>query len=287
MAKMYMLTETSPFMMSFVLETDKYNLIIVDGGRKEDMPLLKSYVKNRHISAWILTHAHDDHIEGFVSEMERNSGKDFDVEKIYYNFPSYDELILKSENDVPDIAYFRQELNEMLPAFNKIKHKFKDKEIIAKEGDKIEIDEISIEFLYSYKGGMYANLMNDASLVFKVVTPKTSVLFLGDLGPDGGDELKKLPKEKLKADYVQMAHHGHMCVEKSVYELIKPSFCLWTAPIWLYEEVEIPDYLENRKWHKKVGRDRMWGTALTRKWMKELGVKKHYVSGEGTQVIEI
>ena len=100
MAKMYMLTETSPFMMSFVLETDKNNLIIVDGGRKEDMPLLKSYVKNRHISAWILTHAHDDHIEGFVSEMERNSGKDFDVEKIYYNFPSYDELILKEEKEL-------------------------------------------------------------------------------------------------------------------------------------------------------------------------------------------
>ena len=76
-------------------------------------------------------------------------------------------------------------------------------------------------------------------------------------------------------------------VEKSVYELINPKFCLWTAPLWLYDEPEIPEYLADRQWHKKVGRDRMWGTALTRKWMEELGVKKHYVSGEGTQILEI
>ena len=42
MATMYMLTETSPFMMSFVIVTDKDNCIIVDGGRPEDMPLLKN-----------------------------------------------------------------------------------------------------------------------------------------------------------------------------------------------------------------------------------------------------
>lgn len=40
--EMYMLTETSEFMMSFVIVTKKNNVIIVDGGRREDMPLLKN-----------------------------------------------------------------------------------------------------------------------------------------------------------------------------------------------------------------------------------------------------
>ena len=45
---LYMLTETSEFMMSFVLVTEKNNCIVIDGGRPLDMPLLKEYVAGRH-----------------------------------------------------------------------------------------------------------------------------------------------------------------------------------------------------------------------------------------------
>lgn len=55
---LYQITETSKFMMGFVLVTKQNNVIVVDGGRAEDMPLLKEYIGGRHISAWILTHAH-------------------------------------------------------------------------------------------------------------------------------------------------------------------------------------------------------------------------------------
>ena len=128
---MYMLTETSEFMMSFVIVTKKNNVIIVDGGRREDMPLLKKYVAGRHVSAWILTHAHSDHIDGFVYEMAENGGADFDIETVYYNFPDYDKLI--AITDVPDLQYFREELNEMIPAFNAVKDKFIDKARIVEK----------------------------------------------------------------------------------------------------------------------------------------------------------
>lgn len=280
-----MLTETSEFMMSFVIVTKKNNVIIVDGGRREDMPLLKKYVGGRHISAWILTHAHNDHIDGFVYEMQRNGCADFDIEAVYYNFPDYDDLI--KVTDVPDLEYFREELNEMLPAFNSVKGKFADKAHISKKGDKINVDEISIEFLYSYGGGMYANLMNDSSLVFKLSGENKTVLFLGDLGPEGGDVLFRENKDNLKADYCQMAHHGHMNVSMEVYAKIMPEACFWCAPKWLYEEEEVPDYLSDEKTLKKSGRVRMYGTALTRRWMEILGVKKHYVSGFGTCEVDL
>ena len=67
---LYQLTETSKFMMSFVIITKKNNAIVIDGGRAEEMPLLKQYVAGRHISAWILTHAHGDHVSGFISEFK-------------------------------------------------------------------------------------------------------------------------------------------------------------------------------------------------------------------------
>lgn len=284
-AKVYMLTETSEFMMSFVIVTEKNNVIVIDGGRREDMPLLKKYVGGRKISAWILTHAHNDHIDGFVHEMEMNACADFEIEKIYYNFPDYD--LLKNETGMPDKEYFLSELNDILPAFNAQKHKFADKSVIAKKGDVVLIDGLKIEFLYSYEGGMYNNLMNDSSLVFKVSSQKRSMLFLGDLGPDGGDVLMRESGEKLKSDYCQMAHHGHMNVSMEVYAEIMPEACFWCAPIWLYEEPIVPSYLADGEALKKAGRIRMYGTALTRKWMDLLGVKKHYVTGYGTQEVDL
>ena len=82
---LYQLTETSKFMMSFVLVTKNNNVIVIDGGRPEDMPLLKEYVGGRHISAWILTHAHGDHVSGFIDELKKNGGRDFDIERVLYN----------------------------------------------------------------------------------------------------------------------------------------------------------------------------------------------------------
>lgn len=278
---LYQLTETSEFMMSFVIVTKEGNVIIVDGGRKEDMPLLKKYVGGRHISAWILTHAHNDQISGFISEFAENDGKDFDIEKVYYNFPEYD---LENHN-VPSYEYYVTEMNESLPSFNKVLPKFQDKAHITFQGEKIQIDEVKIEFLFSYRKELVSNLMNDSSLVFKLSTPQKSVLFLGDLGPEAGDILYEESRHLLKADIVQMAHHGHMNCGMEVYAAVAPEACLWCCPDWLYNEPEIPKYLLDREGLRKMQRQRMYGTSLTRKWMDILGVKKHYVTKDGTHEI--
>ena len=285
MAKVYMLTETSPFMMSFVIVTDKDNCIVIDGGRREDMPLLKKYVGKRKIKAWFLTHAHNDHIDGFVYEMGKDGGADFDIENVYYNFVDYDAL--KKKTGMPDREYFLAELEEMMPAFNAVKDKFKDKARIISQGDTLYIDELKINVLFSLHDGLYSNLMNDSSLVFKVMGKKKSVLFLGDLGPEGGDVLLRESGDKLKADVVQMAHHGHMDVSMDVYAAIGAKECLWCAPIWLYEEKAVPDWMTEEWINKDKKRMRMYGTAVTRRRMEILGATKHYVTGYGTQELEI
>ena len=38
---------------------------------------------------------------------------------------------------------------------------------------------------------------------------------------------------------------------------------------------------------RKMGRIRMYGTALTREWMNLLGARTHYVSSDGTRELEI
>ena len=281
--KLYMLTETSKFMMSFVIVTKSDQVIVVDGGRPLDMPLLKEYVGKRHIAAWILTHAHSDHITGFMSEIAENGGADFDIGTVYYNFPPYS---LIDNHNVPDYKYMVAELNECLPKFAEIEPKIHDKLHIVQQGESIQIDECTIDFLFTYHEGLTVNLMNDSSLVFKVTTPNKTVLFLGDLGPQGGDILYRESRDLLQADIVQMAHHGHMNVGMEVYAAIGAKTCLWCAPDWLYEEEEIPYYLKDEAYlAPDSSRLRMYGNKTTRKWMEWLGADTHYVTKDGTQEI--
>ena len=155
------------------------------------------------------------------------------------------------------------------------------------QGESLDIDEIHIDFLFSYHEGLTANIINDSSLVFKVTTPNKTVMFLGDLEHDAGDLLFRESRHLLKSDICQMAHHGHMNVGMEVYAAIMPEACLWCCADWLYNEPEIPPYLEDAQRLRRMGRIRMYGTAVTRKWMDILGVRKHYVTKDGTQRIEL
>ncbi len=279
---LYQIAETSNFMMSFVIITKNDNVIVIDGGRDLDMPSLKQYIGGRHISMWILTHPHNDHIQGFISEFEKNGGADFDIEKIYYNFPPYDII---NNKDVEDYEYYKNDINEILPEFYEVLPKFKHKTHIVQQGESFTVDEVRIDFLFSYHEGLTSNIMNDCSLVFKVITKNKSVLFLGDIGPDGGDILYRESRHLLKSDIVQMAHHGHMNCGMEVYAAIMPEACMWCCRDWLYEEAEVPEYLSNVERLRKMGRIRMYGTRITRDWMDILGVKTHYVTKDGTQKI--
>ena len=284
MAKGVLLKEKDAFNMSYVLFTSFGGAIVIDGGRREDMPLLKEVVKDAPIKAWILTHPHDDHIDGFVSLYEGNDVP-FDIERVIFNFPDYDSL-MKVENP-PDPDYFHRELNEMLPRFNSIKWRFAEKTTILKQGDCFNIDDLHFECLYSIHEGLYDNLDNDSSLVIKVKGPKKDILFLGDLGPIGGDYLLFENGDKLHSYYCQMAHHGHMGVSFEVYRKIQPTIALWNAPKWLYDEEEKPVYLKDKGYLVLESRLRMHGEKVTREWMELLGVKENHVSYQGNYEFEL
>lgn len=274
---MYQITETSDFMMSFVIVTKNNNAIVIDGGRVEDMPLLKQYIGGRHISAWILTHAHNDHISGMVSEYQKNKWADFDIEKIYYNFPM--EFL-----NMPEFAN-NSDVQEILPIFAEILPEFEHLTYIPKQGESVVIDEVKIEFIFTYRNNILKNIMNNSSLVFKVITPNTSVIFLGDIGAEAGDILYYESRHLLKADMVQMAHHGAFGCGMEVYSAIKPDVCLWCCREANYNGLKIGtrDYEIFRK--NGLSFVRMHPATVTREWMDILGAKKHYVTKDGTNEI--
>ncbi|MBQ7400340.1 MAG: MBL fold metallo-hydrolase [Clostridia bacterium] len=277
---MYQICGTRFPMMSFVVVTKQNNVIVIDGGHKEDMDLLKEQIDGRHISAWIMTHAHSDHIEGFMHEVEKNGLSDFDVEKIYLHFPP---LELVGKPGVPE-----SDIMECIPGFyNNVLPRICDKVYVPQQGESIEIDEVKIDFIFTFHDGLYNNLMNDSSLVFKLSTPNKSVIFLGDIGPLAGDVLYYESAHLLKADMVQMAHHGWLCCGMEVYAAIEPEACLWCCSVDNYESKVYPKIMDNKETIKKLGWERMHLMDVTRKWMEQLGVKKHYIAGMGTNEITL
>ena len=269
MTELYMLTEHAnyAFMMGFVFLTEDGRAVVIDGGRPEDMPNLLAIVGEREIAAWILTHPHFDHVSGLIDLLQ----KGFDmgrIAKVYYNFPSV-EFVTRCEPQYTTRADFEA----LLP-------KLGDKAVVVHPGMQVQIDELSVAFLFCGEERYYQpkpNLaVNESSIAFKVTAPgMKSVLFLGDLGPEGGRDLLKTCGDKLKSDIVQMAHHGHSGVTEEVYQMINPEACMWCAPDWLWDEGDYEIEPE------------LWGTMHTRKWMEKLSVKKHYVTKDGTQNIEL
>lgn len=261
-------------MMSYVIETADNRIIIIDGGTSHDADYLFSYIKNIrsaagsddiHIDAWFLTHAHSDHVDAFMHFYTRRLGE-FTVDGIYYNFPPHE---LAAEY-APGDAHTVSEFNALLP-------RFADRAHILSKGDVIKVGGAAFAVLYSPDFSIPQNFINNTSLVIMAEIASDKILFLGDLGIEAGNKLLESDRDSLRADFVQMAHHGQNGVTREFYEAVSPKACLWDTPLWL--------------WNNDAGKGyntHNWQTVIVRGWMDELGIKTYYVTKENTtNVIEL
>ncbi|MCK5851707.1 endonuclease/exonuclease/phosphatase family protein [bacterium] len=250
-------SERDTIILSYVIKTDKGKLIVIDGGWLEDGEYLKNFLKAHggNVHSWFLTHCHDDHI-GALSWILTNK-TDIVIENIYASFPPLDWIKTNSPGTVSTVEIFQAALTNAGRTT-----------IQPHAGDEFGIDDVHIEILNDYDLSITRNCINNSSILVKVSDPTKSVLFLGDFGKIGGTNLlTKIDRNKLKADYVQMAHHGQTGVDEDFYKIIGPKYCLWPTPSWL--------------WDNDIGRgfnSGIWQTVKTRKWMKNLNVRSNYVA---------
>lgn len=255
-------------MMSFLLETKEGNLIVIDGGRWEDGDYLVEQIKARggHVSAWLLTHTHTDHVGALIKILQNEAdgqGAGIRIDNFYYNFADMDWYALHDQEEL-GTAYTITELLNAQPG---------EKLHTVGKGDVITVDDVEITVMNdryepdaSHVGD---NDGNDAGLAYRAVVNDVSILFLGDLGEVSGEMLlTDMGAEGIKSHMVQMAHHGQDGVGEAVYRAIDPSICLWPTPQWLWDN-------ENEAFK----------TPETKSWVQKLKVKKHYCTKDGDQVI--
>ena len=256
--------------MSFIFK-DKDKVIVIDGGYPFEYPNLYSQLKEigTEIDTWFITHPHDDHMGGFVELMERH-GDEFKIHNLCYNFISYELMEKHAMHDAVNSI-------PLIERMNKIIDKYNINVITAKKGDVYKIGDSTVTCLREPNISITREIFNNSSIVLRLDTNGKSILFLGDLTVEGGQELLEIcNSDDIRCDYVQMAHHGQGGVEKNVYEVISPDYCLWCTPTWLWDNIGENGYDTNK-----------FRTVIVRGWMSEIKVKKHYLNMNGNMEIDI
>lgn len=178
------------------LITTKYNKkILIDGGGSEfnssfdvgEKTLLPYLLKHKinKLDYVVISHFDSDHIGGLFTIIEELSVDNLIIGKQYENSENYKKLM-------------------------KI---VKDKKIklqIVDAGDRINIDKLThIDVLWPYsKNIIKENILNNNSLVCKLIYEDFSMLFTGDIEEIAEKRILSIYKEELKSTVLKVPHHG-------------------------------------------------------------------------------
>lgn len=259
--------KTDSQMLSCVIETGKGGLIVIDGGTTGDATHLMETIraKGGRVNAWLITHPHSDHV-GALNTILNTADSQITIDNLYYSFNNQEWYNTYEAYRADMVAQLTASF-ATLPAEKLHGDLKKGQEIIV---DDVKIAVLNDPFFCDY------NSINNSSVAYSVMLNGKRIVFLGDLGVEGGNNLLSLYKpEELKCDILQMAHHGQHGVERNVYEALKPQICLWPTPGWL--------------WDNDSGTGAgsgSWVTPMTRDWMKEIGAKMNYCIKDGDQILE-
>lgn len=210
------------------------------------------------IRGWFFSHAHQDHIVKFM-DFIRADFKDYEIEALYYNFPDPDGESSEhwSEDDKVTMREFRDLMAERTDL----------KKITPHTGDVFRIGNLTIKVLVTWEEiPMPIIRFNDTSVVLMMEAEGQKIFWPGDAGEREAEYLTShYSDDELKADILQLAHHGFRGSSVELYEKVN-------APVVLIStrQERLNDNLER---------------ATTKKAL-ELA-KEYYVAGNGTVMLKL
>ena len=194
--------------MCYVVRLADGSFIVVDGGfgiegyEKRIYDVLQKQAPDSNnivIAAWMITHAHDDHVDVFENFFKAYADK-VTVERFICNLPSENQVenIWEPEWNYSDRV--RRLIDEYFPNVPMIK---------AHPGQEFYIRNAKIDILYTID--IYDDKLedfNNTSVVFKLEAEGKKMIFLGDYDDKGKTISNLYTMKTLKSDIMQVAHHG-------------------------------------------------------------------------------
>ena len=225
------------FGLSDVIRLSDGRFIILDGGcplPPDEERLFKclkkaSPTETPVIAAWIMTHPHGDHYLAHAGFMKR-FGDQVKVEKALVNFPDADD-VARYPRLAGDDRRYEQNISAIVnvPIMYELFENAGAPVYIPHTGQRYRIGDALVEVLTSIDDTYHlSENVNATSLILRVELGGQVII----LGGDGSFSTSKLPErygKYLKADILQIPHHGFSCgtaeAEMAGYDLISPEVC--------------------------------------------------------------
>lgn len=231
--------------MGYEMIAETGHLLVVDGGYSGNEEELRRLIQSAggHVDLWLITHPHCDHHNAVIGVLSDPQG--ITVDKIGTSM--LPDAWAKGKRDGEELLEWNRFERTLLNVFQ------------LQAGQVFQLGSMRVEVLSGANPDLAEN--NDQSCVFRVSEEDFSFLVLGDLAVEGGRRLLA-SGVCLKADAVQMAHHGQQGVEENVYEAIRPKWAFWPTPDWLWNNTpylggapgtgpfKTPEVIE---WMRKLG----------------------------------
>lgn len=220
----------------FIIRLEDGRFIIVDGGVENspcgsNIEYIYQWLTEKNvlegkpvIAAWIITHAHADHIAGTLRFGQKYFA-DVVLERIITNFPGTHRL----EEVIDDPPHNYRWINNMYNiAVNGCFSSAKT--VVAHIGQKFEFGNCGIEILWTQENlndrtMVWGNLM---STIFKVYTPAGDMIFIGDQCHEACKLALAICPDWIKADFVQYGHHSFYSGSHTFFTHTGAKYAIWT-----------------------------------------------------------
>ncbi len=228
--------------LCYIFRLSDGSFIVYDGGwdarsnRMADkiMKVLEKNAPNPDnivISAWVITHAHSDHVGGFIN-----------FTSMYRDNVTVKNILLSNASEDFQAAH---SMTSKVTAFNDSVSKYMNASLIkAHPGQKLVLADAAIEVFYTMDLYDAATLheYNATSIVTRVTIGGQTFMMTGDMdetdASQNGRHLVDMYGDALKSDFVQVSHHGYEGLDVAFYRQVKAKYVIWPASKVGYEEMK-------------------------------------------------
>ena len=266
---------------SYVLQLTDGSFIVMDGGyatEAEAKQLYDTLVSNTPagqkpvISAWFITHLHNDHYGCLLKFADKYSSK-VDVKAFAYNY-TLNPIGSSSVSAVPTINAAMKKWSGAVH-YNKLHSGMSWGFADAK---------ISVICTQEDVYPMTPYDANDTCLVLRADIGGQRIMFLADACESQSRVMSRnIAASELKSDIVTVAHHGYEGCLTDLYKKIDAHTAFWPMAIYGYKMDTVENVFET--WMKKGYTSRY--NYANGYLINESNIKKFFVSGAGTVKIEL
>ncbi|MBQ7383201.1 MAG: MBL fold metallo-hydrolase [Clostridia bacterium] len=210
---------------TWLVRLEDGRFIVVDGGltnsnNRNNADLIYKYMVEQNeldgnpvIAAWVITHPHSDHVQGFYDFTQRYKNK-AELQMVISNMPN--------EADY-NSAYSPQVY------FGATESSPKAKFVVAHAGQRFAFAGLDLDILWTHEN-LYDSGYGDgnvASTVFSMTMAGGRVIITGDQQKAGCQIVNAIYREELKCDVIQICHHGYTGGDAGFYASTGAKVAVW------------------------------------------------------------